>query len=274
MTTPAIEFTDVLSLLAKLTEEELEQLILVGGQALAFWADYYDFKEEEHGVSLMSKDIDFLGGTEVAEHCAKLWQGQLYKPVPFEPTPNNAKVVVPLGNGETLTIDFLAGVYGITDQAVYQRKAQIETKEGIRFYVMTPLFCLKSRLENVLGLGYGGPRIWQEVRKLQVAIHIQQRHLVSLFEFGQKRVALKETQLLLHWARQDTGIRIFTDYEIDLLEALPKSHSGYGEPFWQLDYPAKESRILEKRQRFLQFRRRREELTKSIEPETKFCPKP
>jgi hypothetical protein len=67
-----IVFRDVFSLLSKIRKEDLERIVLVGGQALIFWADYYDIDEEEAGIPLMSKDIDFLGGQEIAEHCAML----------------------------------------------------------------------------------------------------------------------------------------------------------------------------------------------------------
>ena len=106
-------FRDIVNYLAQLDKRYQKELVLVGGQALIFWADYYYVSDEQAETTLLSKDIDFLGNYETAEYCSNIWGGELYKPNFDDQTPNTAKVVFSIENGEKIEVDFLAYVYGI-----------------------------------------------------------------------------------------------------------------------------------------------------------------
>ena len=116
--------------------------------------------------------------------------------------------------------------------------------------MLNPVFCLKSRLENIYGLGYGKKRILQEIIRLKMATMIEYQHLLELLNSGNRyniRTAINETKLLLTWAKQNKGIKIYIEYQIDILESIPYQHDGYGKLFWEKFYPSQLKVIERKR---------------------------
>jgi hypothetical protein len=238
-----IGYQDIVQHLSKIAPSYQEELVLIGGQALFFWADYYNLSEEQIETPLMSKDIDFLGSYNAAAHCAKVWKGKLYQPSSNDHTPNTAKVIIPLDNQEQIDVDFLAYVHGL-DKNEANKKASFQAQEEkIVFYVLNPVFCLKSRLENIYGLGYGKNRILQEVSRLKMAIMIERLHLNDLLNNKDTRRAINETKLLLTWAKNNKGINVYLEHHVDILESIPYQHEGYGNQFWEKFYPSQEQHI-------------------------------
>jgi len=76
-----IAYRDIVEYLSKIAPSYQQELVLIGGQALFFWADYYNISEEQVKALLMSEDvktplmtidIDFLGSYNAAKHCANI----------------------------------------------------------------------------------------------------------------------------------------------------------------------------------------------------------
>jgi hypothetical protein len=139
-------FRDIVNYLAQIDKHYQKELVLVGGQALIFWADYYHISDEQAEMTLLSKDIDFLGNYETAEYCSKIWAGELYKPNCDDQTPNTAKVVFSLENGKKIEVDFLAYLYGLKKSELEKNVLVKVPENNLNFFVLNPVFCLKSRL--------------------------------------------------------------------------------------------------------------------------------
>jgi hypothetical protein len=135
--------------------------VLVGGQAVAFWADRYRAQIPElveDPTVFVSSDVDFLGGKEDARACSIVLGGQVYlQDAPFDSIPINAAQVVFVDSiGETRKIDFLINLCG-TKRAdeIVARAVLAEIEEGRGIQIMDPITCLRTRLANISRLGLG-----------------------------------------------------------------------------------------------------------------------
>lgn len=78
------EVRRVISALAPLTQRT--DIVLIGGQALAFWSAR--FAEPSGEISVVaSQDIDFEGGADAARTAATLLGAKVMIPSPVEPSP-------------------------------------------------------------------------------------------------------------------------------------------------------------------------------------------
>jgi hypothetical protein len=154
-----LSYRDTARVLAKLGDDL--PLVLVGGQAVNFWAEHYrsragDLAREPY----TSVDIDFRGDRQVVLACAARLHGRALLPEPFSPPPSSGIVLFRDEDGFEHTIDFLVTVHGL-DDGVHRRSVPVEVLDeqgsatGVRFRVMQPVDCLVSRVHNVIELpGY------------------------------------------------------------------------------------------------------------------------
>lgn len=150
--TPA-ETREVLRRLGDLTE----RIVLVGGQALAFWVERYADRLIPPGP-VNSQDIDFCGHPEVVSICATRLGGTFKVPEPFDPSPNTGLVQFIDPGGHQRRIDFLASPFGLGFEEVLAMAIGVDVPDDhgmTSFLVMHPVHCLESRVCNVAGLpGY------------------------------------------------------------------------------------------------------------------------
>lgn len=146
-----------------LTEDEVLRLIeivedldpvIVGGQALNLWVQYY--RAEEPGFlgdrPYTSKDLDFYRNQEAAERLADALAGKVLIPGPDDMGPSAALVVGKLG-GRKLEIDFMSTILGVESRQITNNQVLIdapspETQRPIRLLLLHPLDCFRSRLAN------------------------------------------------------------------------------------------------------------------------------
>ncbi|HEX7842269.1 MAG TPA: hypothetical protein VF469_32580 [Kofleriaceae bacterium] len=136
-------------------------IVLVGGQAVNFWANHYERTAPqlaEH-APYTSKDIDFMGSRDAVRECAKRLGGTAkLATLDDMNTPSTGVVVFVDENNHTRQIDFLGSVAGLDDAAIVDTaiKATIDDEHGAQiasFLVVHPVLCLKSRAHNVAYLG-------------------------------------------------------------------------------------------------------------------------
>ncbi|MBI4705305.1 MAG: hypothetical protein HY744_29720 [Deltaproteobacteria bacterium] len=93
-------------------------LVLVGGQAVNFWAERYLGRVAEIGAGLpyTSKDIDFCGDRQATAECAQRLGGKALFPDLDDATPNAGMVV--LAELDTKEIDLAQGSQGDENRRV------------------------------------------------------------------------------------------------------------------------------------------------------------
>ena len=117
---------------APLTPDEVQKILricsprglLVGGQALAFWADHLQVKRPENLVSGVTADADFIGDSALAKDLARRLGWQIWIPALDDSTPRTAKVTHRTKGGEVKQVDFLSGVIGLTTKDLARRAVE------------------------------------------------------------------------------------------------------------------------------------------------------
>lgn len=149
---------------------EHEDLVLVGGQAVLFYAHLYKFDEIASGVS---GDFDLMGSAYSAHRFASKFKSiHSFKIADFsDNTLNNALLAVNLGElGESpILVDFIANVGGLESKEVIDHALQVDISGGI-IKIMHPFHLLKSKLHNLVHIPQ--KRTIQGVQQLELAFKI------------------------------------------------------------------------------------------------------
>jgi hypothetical protein len=156
-----LAYVDVRPILAKVADLERD-LVLVGGQAVNFWASYYEDRIPQLAVEapFTSKDIDFCGDQRAVRICAERLDGTARLPTIDDATPNSGTVVFVDAAGITRTLDVLSAPFGLDAAEVHATTLPVEILDdggavtGVSFYVMHPVLCMESRVHNVAGLAW------------------------------------------------------------------------------------------------------------------------
>jgi len=203
-----------------------EKLTLVGGQALCFWHEFYC---EKYGKLfsddwlISTQDIDFLGNQEAVKECAAAWNAKPELSSLDDHTPNSGIVLIDYDGGE-LRIDFLWNVQGLDKKEVEKQRFEmiIPTldEEGVSFYILSPFLCLISRISNILTLNRTDSH---SLDQLRAAIVIVNCLINDDLDAGNEKTARQTVENVFRLAMSKTeGIRIFTDFNIDIFEAVPE----------------------------------------------------
>lgn len=154
-----LSYVDVRPVLAKIADLERD-LVLVGGQAVNFWASHYQRRVPalEREAPFTSKDIDFCGDQKAVRFCADRLGGTPRLATFEDATPNSGTVVFVDAAGVTRTLDVVSAPFGLDAAEVHSTAVGVEILDdtgastGTRFFVMHPVLCMESRVHNVVGL--------------------------------------------------------------------------------------------------------------------------
>jgi hypothetical protein len=152
-----LAFRDVILVTEKVPD--LRGIVLIGGQALNFWAERLAITSNDvdglYGPAL-SDDIDFLGSAAAAQLFGQATNGKVAIAT-FDDanTPNTALVTLDI-EGEQHLVDFLGQLQGFSTSEIEQVRrwaVPVSLKRGspTPLAVMHPAHCLQSQLENVYG---------------------------------------------------------------------------------------------------------------------------
>ncbi len=202
-----LTFADVRGVLLRMGDELADRIVLVGGQALAFWESYLLPAGIEGGVT--SKDIDFIGTRRDVQACALRLGGLARLAGMDDATPNVGVVQFLDDAGFAREIDFLASCFGIDDQRLLRTSVPFELLDDhgprTRLRVMHPVLCLQGRVSNTMGLpGYESSHA---LRQVAVAIRCV-------------RAFLEEVLL------PEAGARPVLDWNESIFRFVTKNHYG------------------------------------------------
>jgi hypothetical protein len=154
-----LAYVDVRPILAKVADLERD-LVLVGGQAVNFWASHYEARasELEREAPFTSKDIDFCGDQRVVRLAAERLGGRPRVATFDDATPNSGTVVFVDAAGAERTLDVVSAPFGLDAEEVHATALCVDINDdagaptGVSFYVVHPVLCMESRVHNVVGL--------------------------------------------------------------------------------------------------------------------------
>lgn len=221
--------------LKQLLHAASEDVVLVGGQALSFWVNFYSIDLSSHNiVGAISRDADFLGERKDVKHIADGVSGKAIYPSEREMTAIAGQVVMRLDQNEFLNIDVIHRVVGIDAEAVRRRALQAEF-DGVSFRVMHPLDVLKSRIENLATLQ--DKQTPEGITQAKLALQVANKFITAFAKNtdGQKS-ALKAIETVINIAKTSAGCKCAREFGIDFFQAIPKN-AIKDEQFHQMRWP-------------------------------------
>jgi hypothetical protein len=232
--TQQIEVSVPAPLLERILELAGHDMILIGGQALAFWTAYYDTPAPTIAIT---KDVDLLGTKVDVERLARgLGARAVFPPHKSAATLLVGQVLKDLPGGNYINIDVMFGVHGdITTKAIASRAVLAENPAG-RFRVMHPLDVLQGRLENVYGLS--AKQDEHGLAQLRLAIDVARKFVADIAsqeatgadEPG-RPVALRHLTRIERLARSDAGRKVAQRYDVYVADAIDPTPVGHIKQF-------------------------------------------
>jgi len=208
----------------------LSGIVLVGGQALNYWAEALGIATEDsknaYGPAV-SGDIDFLGSAKAAIEFGRAVNGKVKVAGLGDASPNAALVTLDI-EGEEHQIDFLSDLKGFSAVELEKLKA-LAARVGLvagdhqPILVMHPVHCLKSQLENVYGqlnrrAEPGGDRY---VGRINLAIEACRRITLQYIERGDNRSALNIAEEVHNLSMLPSSLRARREDNLNVAGAIP-----------------------------------------------------
>ena len=212
---------------APLTPEDVRKILsicspaglLVGGQALAFWADHLHVERPATLISGVTADADFIGDGALAAMLGKHLGWQTWIPALDDSTPQTGKVTHRTKSGDVKQVDFLSGVVGLTTKDLARRAIELEVPDIGQLRVIHPLDVLDSRIQNLHLLPE--KRNDAGIAQAQLAIRVARAFIAQSVSAHGERAGLKLLERIVEMALDIASIRVFLLFGINPLEGVP-----------------------------------------------------
>ena len=237
-----------------LSEEEIaavlkfcgQEALLVGGQALAVWAQFFVVEPTGELADKVTLDVDFVGSRAVANALSAALRWRLYIPSMEDSTPQTAKVSITLPDGGIKQIDFLKSIAGLDTASIEARAVNLVLANGAHIRVLHPLDVLESRLRNLDLLPSKQNPVGRAQMKL--AVGVMAKFLRVLLAEESMRVVLDAVERVADIAFDPRLSQLLLAEGIDLLGEVPVQEIDSG-PFRERRWPqllAAQSRLAKK----------------------------
>jgi hypothetical protein len=234
----ALSYADIKPVLERLGDLT-ERIVLVGGQAVSFWVDFYAAQEPALArlAPLTTADIDFLGDKRAVSICAERLDG-------------SAKL--PDAAGEQQNIDFIDQPYGLAAREVYRMAVPVRVldKRGrptsLSFLVMQPVLVMESRVHNTMGLP--GYRSAHSLQQLRASVACARQYLLGLLDAGEVRAVLKLSERIFTFCLKDRdGREVDAEHGVDPFAAVLANDDRLPARFRETRYPQMQRELAARR---------------------------
>jgi hypothetical protein len=236
MVVNALSWLDCDAFVHQIREAGLDPVV-VGGQALNAWIDYFAESLGSQLLAVASKDLDLVGSTDDARKAAQAL-GLQFKPINARKAAIRLNAVL-LSEDSSLRIDFLPGSPPNADNEVQEAAVSLPTKWG-SVRVMHPLHCLRSRVYNVLEAHVDGEKKYDNERgltQMRASREILECFLAELIETEKgPRKVLKIQEALFEFALSERGLRVWHAKQFDVFTPV-SPRPALGEAFGTKRYP-------------------------------------
>jgi hypothetical protein len=225
---PPEEVRRILRDLKPLSEQR--HIILVGGQAVAFWAAFFELEKAAKEEKLFtSKDIDFEGAARSVRKAGELLRGEVRLATIDDHTPNTGVVLFKDSDGEERTADFLSAPYGldardVRDSALKVMVSDPDGAEQVPVWIMHPERCMESRVYNVVGLKQSGQIAMDQLKRSVVCAREFSRQILDDTDLGEAeriRAVLRLNERIYKKCLHDRSFRaVYLDHGVDPFEAV------------------------------------------------------
>jgi hypothetical protein len=220
------------------------KVILVGGQSLTTWVEYYKIALPPFDGPYLTADADFLGTKADAQIVADELGGTAVFAGMDDHTPEVATVEFQGEDGHPLHIDVLLSVIGVSERDITKLAVPVQLNDWDPIQVMHPVLVLVSRCANLERLP--NKRTGNGITQARVACAVVQRYLEEcLADPNRAREALRAADRIAALAQSSAGIFVWKQWGIDVLGTIdPQKMPGEFSRSW----PHEVARVEKKRQ--------------------------
>jgi hypothetical protein len=212
---------------APLTPEDVQKILsicsprglLVGGQALAFWADHLRVERPANLVSGVTADADFIGSSALAKDLARHLGWQIWIPALDDSTPQTGKVTHRTKSGGVKQVDFLSGVVGLTSKDLARRAIEMEVPNIGHLRVIHPIDVLDSRIQNLHLLPE--KRTDAGIAQARLSVDVVRAFIRQEVATRDERAGLKLLERVADIAGDMAAVRVFLLFGVDPLNGVP-----------------------------------------------------
>ena len=220
--------------------------LLVGGQALAFWADHLQVERPVSLVSGVTGDADFIGDSVLAKDLARRLGWQIWIPALDDSTPQTGKVTHRTRSGQVKQVDFLSGVVGLTTKDLIRRAIEMEMPDIGRLRVIHPIDVLDSRIQNLHLLPE--KRTDAGIAQADLAVGVARAFIRREVATRDERAGLKLLERVADIAGDIGAVRVFLLHGIDPLKAVPLEEFRTTTSLHKIRWPQIVAEVGEKRE--------------------------
>ena len=202
-----------------------QDVVLVGGQALAIWSQVYRVPPPSQLSRGISADIDFIGSISAAKALGKAlnrsggnWR--LHEVDPGDATPQTAKLSLTVQDEGFKEIDFLWAITGVDTGQAKGRAVEMtlpDVTTGVK--VVHPLDLLASRLHNLANIPE--KRNEQGVAQARLAIGVARAFICQAHGAVEERDVFPFVEEVRRIALNKKLGRVYYEYALDVLLAVP-----------------------------------------------------
>ena len=210
-----------------LSPEEVKEILaicsprglLVGGQALAFWADHLDVRRPANLESGVTADADFIGDSALAKDLGKRLRWETWIPTLDDVTPQTGKVTRRVARSGVKQVDFLSGVIGLNTADISRRAIEMEIPGIGNLRVMHPVDVLDSRIQNLRHLP--GKRNDAGIAQAKLSVDMVRAFIRREITDNGERAGLKLLERVADIAEGTAAVSVYLLYGIDPLKSIP-----------------------------------------------------
>jgi len=212
-----------------------DRVILVGGQSLTAWVQYFDIQLPAIDGRFLTADADFQGTKADAEAIANALGGKIQYARMDDHTPEVAVVEYQGAEGPILHIDFLTGILGVPPEDVAEFSLALALPGHAAINVIHPTLVLESRCSNLERLPQ--KRNGNGITQAKVGCQIVQRYLeLQIADPERHRACHNNARRLLQLAQSKAGLYVWKNYGIDVLSPInPEQMPGEFLKSWPHD---------------------------------------
>lgn len=226
--------------------------VLVGGQSLTFWVDFFKIPVPKIDTPYLTQDIDVLATKHDALIVANELHGTCAIPDLDDATPNTAIVTYDTPDGRKLFVDFMGTLIGLRNEEIRKTAVELDHPEYGLIRVLHPTLVLKSRIVNLHRLAQ--KRNANGVEQARLAVPLVKAFLE--YYVGNGLAGAKPDKYLIDrimWlhdlALTDAGKFAYAEWGIDVMRAAPIERVQ-NKKFHAQHIPRMETEIATKRERY------------------------
>jgi hypothetical protein len=198
--------------------------ILVGGQSLTFWVDFFGIDTPSTETPYLTQDADIFANKNDAKVIAEHLNNSSVKyPDIGDNTISTPLIVFEIG-GRKLYLDVIGTLCGLTDQEVKETSIQLEIKEYGEINMLHPRLVMVSRISNLETIRT--KRTKNGIIQAELSIDVYKRFLIWYRQFidsddEYQKYLIDRANELKKIALSSASVFVFKTYGINVLDSFP-----------------------------------------------------